>query len=293
MDIRILRYFLTVAREESITRAAEALYITQPTLSRQLTQLEEETGVKLLQRGPKKISLTQEGILLRRRAEEIVSLLDKTQQELLQQEEKIEGKISIGCGELASMQAMSGVFQSFLQKYPLVTFDLVTANADLAVEMMDKGLTDAALLLEPVNIEKYDFIRLHTRERWVALMRPDDPLAQKSFVTREDLESQPLILPRRPNIKNELASWFGGGFPRLHVAFTSNFNTNAAVMVMKGLGRSVTLEGAVPFWDQKVIASRPLQPELSSTTVLAWKRQQPFCLAAAKFLEHAKCLLGI
>lgn len=293
MEIRVLRYFLTVVREESISKAAEVLHITQPTLSRQLAQMEEEIGVKLFNRGTRRITLTNEGILLRRRAEEILSLVDKTERELLEQEEQIEGKITIGCGEIQAVQILSKLFSSFSEKYPNVTFDIFTATADLVKEQMDKGLIDVGLLLEPIDIEKYDFIRLPIKEKWVVLMKPDAPLCKKEFVTPKDLANLPLILPRRMKVQNELASWFGDYYKNLNIKFTSNLSTNGAVMVSEGLAYSVVIEGAVPFWDKNKITYRPLSPDLTATSVLAWKRQQPFSLAATKFIEYSKCFLGI
>lgn len=293
MEIRVLRYFLTVVREESITRASEVLHITQPTLSRQLSQMEEEIGVKLFKRGSRKITLTNEGILLRRRAEEILQLVDKTEKELVEQEEQVEGKVSIGCGEIASVQLLPELFRSFREKYPRVTFDLFTATADFVKEQMDKGLLDIGLLLEPIDIEKYDFIRLDRKENWVVLMRPDDDLAQKERITAKDLSAVPLVLPRRMRVQNELASWFGDYYDKLNVIFTSNLNTNGAIMVSEGLAYSIVIEGAVSFWDQSKVTYRPLSPALTSTSVLAWKRSQPFSLAATKFIETAKCFLGI
>ncbi|MCM1496741.1 MAG: LysR family transcriptional regulator [Bacteroides sp.] len=293
MEIRVLRYFLTVAREESITRASEVLHITQPTLSRQLSQMEEEIGVKLFHRGTRKITLTNEGILLRRRAEEILQLVDKTERELIEQEEQVEGKISIGCGEIASVQMLPKLIDAFRKKYPYVSFDIFTATADVVKEQMDKGLLDIGLLLEPIDIEKYDFIRLDVKEKWVVLMRPDAPFADKKTVTAKDLSEQPLILPRRMSVQNELASWFGNYYDRLDVVFTSNLSTNAAIMVSNGLAYSLSVEGAVPFWDQSKITYRPLEPLLTATSVLAWKRGQPFSLAATKFIEHIKCFLSM
>lgn len=293
MEIRVLCYFLTVAREESITRAAEVLHITQPTLSRQLSQLEEETGVRLLERGPRRIRLTSEGMLLRRRAEEILELVDKTEAELSEQDELVEGRISIGCGELASVSLLPELFRSFRERHPRVVFDLYTATADLVTEQMDRGLLDIGLLLEPVDIGKYEFIRLDIKERWVVLMRPDDPLASQENVTAQDLLGRPLILPRRTSVRGELASWFGDFYERLNVVFTSNLNTNGALMVASGLAYSVVIEGAVPLWDQSKVTYRPLSPALTATSVLAWKRGQPFSLASARFIEHIKCFLSM
>lgn len=293
MEIRVLRYFLTVVREESITKAAEVLHITQPTLSRQLSQMEEEVGVKLFHRGTRKISLTNEGILLRRRAEEILQLVDKTEKELVEQEEQVEGRVSIGCGEIASVQLLPEMFRSFREKYPRVSFDIFTATADLVKEQMDRGLLDLGLLLEPVDVEKYDFIRFEMKENWVVLMRPDDPLAGKESITAKDLSAVPLILPRRMRVQSELASWFGDYYEKLDVVFTSNLNTNGAIMVESGLAYFIVVEGAVSFWDQSKIIYRPLMPPLTATSVLAWKRGQPFSLAATKFIEYAKCFLSM
>lgn len=293
MEIRVLKYFLTVVREGGINRAAEALHITQPTLSRQLSQLEEEVGVQLFHRGSRKITLTDEGMLLRRRAEEILSLVDRTEKELAWQEELIEGRIVIGCGELAAMQVLPEIIASFHQQYPLVSYDFFTANADLVKEQMEKGLVDIGVLLEPIDMEKFDFIRLAGKERWVVLMRPDDPLADQETVSAGDLEGLSLILPRRTNVRNELSNWLGDSFQSTKVLFTSNLSTNGALMVQKGLAYSIVLEGSVPFWDKEKITYRPLYPELMANSVFAWKKQQPFSLAASKFLEHIKCLLGI
>lgn len=293
MEIRVLRYFLTVVREESITKASEVLHITQPTLSRQLAQMEEEIGVKLFDRGSRKIKLTNEGILLRRRAEEILQLVDKTEKELVEQEEQVEGKISIGCGEIASVQLLPKLFREFHQKYPRVTFDIFTATADLVKDQMDKGLLDIGLLLEPVDMEKYDFIRMNRKEKWVVLMPPNDALAEKEFITAGDLSELPLILPRRMQVQSELANWFGDYYKNLNVLFTSNLSTNGAVMVNQGLAYALVIEGAVPFWDSSKIVYRPLYPELCATSVLAWKRGQPFSLAATKLIEFSKCFLGM
>lgn len=293
MEIRVLRYFLTVVREESITKAAEVLHITQPTLSRQLSQLEEEVGVTLFTRGARKITLTNEGLLLRRRAEEILQLVDKTEKELAEQDEQVEGKISIGCGEIASVQLLPKLFQSFREKYPQVSFDIFTATADLVKEQMEKGLLDMGLLLEPIDVEKYEYIRLKKKDQWVVLMRPEDPLAQKESITPQDLCSLPLILPRRTRVQSELANWFGDSFDQLHVAFTSNLSTNGAIMVSSGLANSLVIEGSIPFLDQSKITSRPLSPPLTATSILAWRRGQPFSLATSKFIAHAKCFLGM
>ncbi len=293
MEIRVLKYFLTVVREESISRAAEVLHITQPTLSRQLAQMEEETGVKLFQRGSRKITLTNEGMLLRRRAEEIVELVDRTVAELPLQEKEVEGTITIGSGEVAGVEVLAEICGSFREKHPKVIFDLYTATADVVKERMERGLIDIGLLLEPVDKEKFAYARLAVKERFVVLMKPDDPLAEKECVTKDDLDGQPLILPRRLNVQGELANWFGKNPNSLNIAFTGNLPTNSDIMVKHGFGYAVSVEGAIPYWDKEQIVCRPLYPELTSGTVLAWKRGQPFGNATEKFIEHIKCFLGI
>lgn len=291
MELRVLKYFLMVAREENITRAAELLHVTQPTLSRQLIQLEEELGTKLFHRGGAHIALTDEGMLLRRRAGEILSLVEKTEEELSHPEQFVEGKIVIGCGEIAGMELLARLLDAFHAAFPLVRFDLQTANADFVREQMERGLMDVGLLLEPVDVEKYQYVRVNVQERWVALMRPDDPLAKKEAVTAAELMRLPLILPRRASIQSELASWFGRDYDSLNVLFTANLGTNAALMVRQGLGYAVVIEGAIPFWDREKIACLPLDPALTTTSVLAWRRAQPLSAAVAKFVEYAAAFL--
>lgn len=291
MEIRVLKYFLAVVREESITKAAKVLHITQPTLSRQLAQMEEDIGVKLIERGGRKIKLTNEGMLLRRRAEEILQLVDKTERELIEQEEYIEGFVNIGCGELASVSVLADLCDSFLKKYPKVRFDIYTATADVIKERIERGVADVGLLLEPIEMERFEFIRLRLRERWCVLMNADDPLAKRKSLSSGELKGLPLCLPRRLNVRSELENMFGDDFKTLNIAFTSNLTTNAAVIAYKGLAYPVVIEGNIPLWDKAKVVSVPLSPGLTTTSVLAWKREQPFGLAATKFIEFSKKFL--
>lgn len=289
MDIRVLKYFLTVAREENITKASEILHITQPTLSRQLLKLEEDLGVQLFIRGKKGIALTDEGMLFRRRAEEIAELADKAERELTEREQLIDGEISIGCGELESVKLIPDLFMSFKEKYPKVYLDLYTGNADQIKQRIDSGLTDIGILLEPVEIEKYNFIRLNVYENWIVLMRSDDPLTQKEYLTAEDLSALPLIMPKRESVRNEIESWFRGYLDKLNIVASSNLSTNASILVEQGVGYALVIEGSMPFLDKSRITYRPLYPERKSTSVFVWKKHQPFSLAVTKFLEHIQC----
>lgn len=293
IETRLLRYFLTVAQEKSITAAAKALHITQPTLSRQMAMLEEEVGTPLFVRGSRPLELTGKGMLLRRRAEEILELIDHTGQELRCREENLSGRVSLGCGEMASMALLAKRMAAFQRRHPYVTFDVFTGTADQIKRRIDNGLADAGLLLEPAELEHYEYIRMPVRERWVALLPADTPLAGRAAVTAEELARLPVILPSRPKIHNEVANWFGAHYPKLRVAGASSLSANSALMVQAGMGFALTLEGAIPFLEPRGLRAVPLTPELTATSVLAWKRGQPLALAAERFLQDAKCFLGM
>ena len=286
MEIRVLKYFLTVAREQNITRAAETLHMTQPTLSRQLAALEEELGTTLFVRGNRNITLTEAGILLKRRALEILNLEEKTIEELRNHEELVEGSVTIGCGEFGAVESLSRICEAYRAKYPKVQIKLHTATADIIQDMMKQGLVDIGLLMEPVDTSEFEYIRLPEADSWVVTMKPDDPMAQKDTVTRDDLLDKPLILPSRLNIQSELANWFGKDFEKLNVAFVANLATNAAVMAKNGLAYPVTIEGAMKFWREDFLVNRKLYPELVSYSVLAWRRNIPYSTAARKFIEE-------
>lgn len=286
MDIRVLRYFLTVAKEQSFTKGAEQLHITQPTLSRQLAALEEELGTPLFIRSGRNITLTDEGVLLKRRALEIIDLEERTIDEIRGTEELIDGTITIGCGEFAAVETLVQICRSYKEKYPLVQIAIHTATADTIYEMMSKGLVDVGLFLEPVSTEGLDYIRITGSDHWVVSMRSDDPMASKAYIEKQDLLDKPLILPERHGIQSELANWFGKDFNRLQIAFTSNLGTNAGVMAFHGLGYPVSIEGAAKYWREDLLVQRRLSPEISANTVIAWRRNIPYSLAVNKFIEE-------
>lgn len=286
MELRVLKYFLTVASEENITKAAALLHITQPTLSRQLMQLEEELGVKLFHRSKHSIVLTEDGMLLRSRAQEIVSLSDRTKQEFVHKEETLSGKILIGCGETKSMLFFSEKIKKLQQKYPLVQFEIYSAAADEIKERIEKGIFDMGLLTEPVDVGRYEFIRMPYKERWGILVRKDSELADKAFVTPEELAKFPLLMVRRELVRNELASWFGDYFEKLQIPATYNLIVNAAIMVESGVGVALCIDLGSSFYGDLCFV--PLAPTLETGSVLAWKKNQTFGTAAAKFIEHIK-----
>ena len=293
MELRVLRYFLAVAKEQSITKAARVLHITQPTLSRQMMLLEEEAGVTLFHRGSKKIVLTSEGYLLKKRAEEMLELMHRTLEELPLQDKEVEGTVSIGIGEVKAMESIARICGLFQKDHPRVRFDIYTTTAEVIKSRMEQGLIDLGILMEPVELEKFDYVRMDEPEKIVALLSPSDPLAKKESVTREDLLPLPLILPSRLNVQGALGHWFGKNIDSLNVAFTSNLTTNSAVIAMEGYGYPIVAEGVTRYFDSSVLVSRPLNPPLFLNTVLAWKDSLPFGNATLKFIEYIKCLKGM
>lgn len=285
MEIRVLKYFLTVVREESITKAAEILHITQPTLSRQLIQLEEELKAQLFIRGKTKITLTDEGMLLRRRAEEIVDLADRTEREFGEQDNLIGGEIFIGAGEANAMHVLASLMKKFSNEYSQVKYNLYSGNADDIKERIDKGLIDIGLLMEPVNIEKYDFVRLPTKERWGVLMPKDSQLAKKVHVESEDLIRLPIIITKRSIVQNEIDNWFGVHHEKLNIIATYSLIYNAAIMAEEGLGYVLCLEKLVNMNEETKLCFRPLHPILETGSILVWKKHQVFTPATAKFIE--------
>lgn len=282
MELRVLRYFLAVAREENITKAASLLHVTQPTLSRQIQQLEEELGVKLFRRSQYRVILTDDGMLLRRRAQEIVELADKAQRELRHTEAELAGEIAIGCGESVGMTFLSRHIREFRRLHPQVQFRIYSANADDIKEHIEKGLLDMGLLTEPVDIGRYAFLRTPQKDRWGVLLPKEHPLAQRETITPKDLLGIPLLITGRETVRNELAGWFGDSYDKIEIAATYNLILNAANMVENGVGAALCFDlGHI----SDGLTFVPLSPSLETGTVLAWKKDQTDSPAARQFLE--------
>lgn len=289
MEFRILQYFLAVVREENISRAADVLHVTQPTLSRQMAQLEEELGTKLFIRG-KHLALTDAGVMLRRRAEEVVALMDKIESEFETQDET-GGVISIGSGGLSASHILPSVMAGFRQKYPKVQFQLYTNSAEYIKERLEQGLLDFGFLLEPIDVTKFDYIRMKREEKWGLLLKSDHPLAQQEHITKEALVKEPLITTNRLSVQKELENWLGVPFSELDIFATYNIITNVAILVDSGVASALTIEGAVNLFEGERMVFRPLYPELPMSSVLAWKKFQPNFGAAGKFLDYFKSML--
>lgn len=291
MELRTLKYFLMVAREENITKAAGLLHITQPTLSRQMMQLEEELGVKLFRRSRHSIILTDDGMLLKQRAQEMIALSEKTEKELSHKGDMLTGEIAVGCGETRSMHILADAMFSFRKQNPSVQFNVYSANADDIKDRIEKGILDMGLLTEPVDLGKYEFLRMPLKEQWGALVRKDSPLAEKESVTPEDLEMIPLILTKREMVKTELENWFGDSYEKIEKAATYNLLANAAVMAENNMGAAICLDLGNHYDNLRFV---PLSPRLESGSVMVWKKHQKFSQATREFIGHAKkCLKHI
>lgn len=285
MELRVLRYFLAVAREENITKAAALLHVTQPTLSRQLMQLEDELGVQLFRRSQYRVILTEDGMLLRRRAQEIVELADKAERELQHHETELTGEVAIGCGESVAMTFLSEHIRAFRALHPQVQFRIYSAIADDVKERIEKGLLDMGLLTEPVDIGRYAFLRTPQKDRWGVLLPKDHPLAQQPAVTPGDLLGIPLLLSGRETIRSELASWFGDAYEKIEIAATFNLVLNAANMVKNGIGAALCFDlGNL----SDEVSFVPLSPTLETGTVLAWKKDQTGSPASERFLSFIR-----
>ena len=288
MELRVLRYFLAVAREENITKAAALLHLTQPTLSRQLMQLEEELGVQLFRRSRYHIVLTDEGMLLRRRAQELVELADKTVREFSARESELMGEIAIGSGDLEGMHALAQWLASFRSLHPQVTYHIHSGNADYIKEQIEGGTLDLGLLLEPVDISRYDILRLPVKEQWGVHVREDSPLARKEAITARDLAEVPLIYTRRGLIQRELQRWLGPYAQNIQIAATGNLPYNMTLLAREGVGAFLTIRLRCSY---EGLCFLPLSPPLESSTVLAWKKTETFPPAVAALLEYIKkCL---
>lgn len=290
MEIRVLRYFLAVAREGSITAAANYLHLTQPTLSRQLKDLEEELGQTLLIRKSHRVTLTPEGMLLRKRAEEIIAMVDKTQSEFVSLGNTVSGNVYIGGGETRVMKEIATVIRDIQTAFPAIHFHLYSGNAEDVTERLDKGILDFGVLIQPADLSRYQSLQLKGKDQWGVLMPKDSPLAAKKAIQKEDLLDLPLICSRqairRHISRNEFSHWFGEDFERLNIVSTFNLIYNAALLVEAGAGYAISLDGLTDTSRDSALCFRPLSPRLESRLAIVWKKDQVFSPAAQLFLDR-------
>ena len=288
MELRVLQYFLAVAREQSISAAAESLHLSQPTLSTQLKAMEQELGKQLLIRGTKgsrKVTLTEEGMILRKRAEEILDLVKKTENEISLSDETIAGDVYIGSGETDIVRLIARAAQSLQDKYPDIHYHIASGNAVYVMEQLDKGLIDFGLLYTPVDPSKYDSVEIPIRDVWGVLMRRDSPLAEKNAIAPEDLWDKPLILSQQPSDDWVIAKWLKSDITKLNVVATYNLVYNASLLVDEGFGYALCFDKLINT-EGSGLCFRPLEPRLEATAFLVWKKYQIMPKAADRFLKQ-------
>lgn len=276
MDIRVLQYFLAVAREESITKTAETLRMTQPPLSRRLKDLEDELGKKLLIRGSKKITLTEDGMLLRKRAEEMMELMEKTKAELASSDDTINGEIYIGGGERDAVSLFAQTAGKMQKKYPMIHYHIYSGDAEIVTEKLEKGLIDFGLLVGPVDVSKYDYMRLPISDIWGVLMRKDTPLAKEDVICAEDLWDKPLILSHQTSISNDMEAWLRKDVSKLHIVMAYDLIFNASLFVKQGIGYAITLDKIINTTGDSELCFCPLSPALKAGLCIVWKKYQVF-----------------
>ena len=290
MELRTLRYFLAAAQEENITRAADILHVTQPTLSRQMMDLERELGTTLMLRGKNGLTLTDDGIFFRQRAEEIVELADRLERSFVERNADVSGLIAIGASEAVGSRLFAKLIKQFSDKYPLVQFHLYNEMADNIKDRLDKGLVDVGLLLEPVDTVKYDFVRLSQKETWGILMRDDHPLAEHKTITPEEITEYPLILPLRERVRNEILNWINREEKDLTIPLSYTLLSNAALMVEAGRGCAFCLDGALAIHSSPRLRFVPIAPEHTTRSVLVWKKNHLFSPATSLFIQEINML---
>lgn len=292
MEIRVLKYFLAVAREKSITNAAITLHITQPTLSRQLKELEEELGKQLFIRGSKNITLTEDGLLLRKRAEEIVSLSDKTITDIKYSDTLIGGDIAIGCAETEGLRTVIQMMMNVQHTYPNIRFHISSGDKQNVLEDLERGLIDFGIFVDPIDKTDYNYLLLPRKEVLGVVARKDSSLAKKGYVTKEDLLNVPLILSRQLCEDSLLMRWFGKQLPDLHVVATYSLIFNAGLMVSEGMGYAIAIDKLIDINGNNNLCFLPLKPSIEINLYIMWKKQQMFSKVASRFFDELENTLN-
>lgn len=285
MEIRVLRYFLAVARLQSFSKAAQSLNVTQPTLSKQIKDLEEEYDITLFDRTTRSLSLTQEGLLFKEQAKEIIRLVDKTEALLKQKEEDISGDIHIGCSESECNRIVMKAMAKTQERYPLVRFHITSGNAQYVTEKVDQGLIDLGIVVDPADLSKYDYIKLPDHDTRGVLMRKDSELAKLDAISPGDLIDKPVIISSQEMVKNEIAGWIGGNQRELHIVATFNLFYNGKLMVEEGVGYLLTLKHLYQETEDSLLCFKPLKPELTIRSNLIWRKYKIFPKAIGMFLQ--------
>lgn len=285
MEFRVLKYFLAIAREQSISGAAESLHISQPTLSRQIKDLEDELGKVLFIRGSHRITLTDEGMILRKRAEEMVELVHRTENEIALSDKGIAGDVCIAAGETDGIRIIANLIKKLDEDYPLIKYHFTSGNKPFVTEQLDKGLADFGLVFGTVDHDKYEHFILPAKDVWGVLMRKNSELAKKEFITFEDLHGKPLIISKEIHKSDVIMNWFGCDIQTLNIRATYNLATNAMILADEGIGYVICFDKLFNVSGKSRLCFRPLYPALEASMQVIWKKYQPMTKAAAKFLD--------
>lgn len=288
MEIRVLQYFLAIAREQSIVKAAQSLHLSQPTLSTQIKNLEEELGKQLLIRGTKgsrKVTLTEEGMILRKRAEEIMDLVQKAENEIILSDSVIIGDVFIGAGETDGTRLLAHIASTLNKKYPGIHYHISSGNSSFVTENIDKGLLDFGLVFENPDYKKYDCLKLPCKDVWGILMKKNDCLSQKELISPEDLWDKPLLISQEESDGGPVLQWIHKKRSSLNIIATYNLLFNASLYVEEGLGYAICFDKIINTSGNSPLTFRPLNPPLEAEMYLIWKKYQVFSKPAEKFLE--------
>lgn len=294
MELRVLQYFLAVAREQSIVRAAETLHLSQPTLSTQIKAMEEELGKQLLIRGSKgsrKVTLTEEGMILRKRAEEILNLVRKTEREISLSDQVLVGDVYIGAGETDAVRYIAKAARELYSIHPGIHYHIASGNSKFVLEQLDKGLIDFGVVFGSVDYAKYNSIPLPYKDTWGVLMRKDSPLALKKTVSPEDLWDKPLIVSRQDDDNGALTAWIKREISEIKIVATYNLLFNASLMVEEGLGYAIGFDKIINTSGNSSLCFRPLSPKREDGMNIIWKKYQVFSKASERFMQKIKELL--
>lgn len=291
MELRVLQYFLAVTREQSISGAAESLHLSQPTLSRQLRDMEDELGKQLIIRGNRKITLTEEGMILRKRAEEILDLVQKAEHEITVSDDIIAGDVYIGAGETDAVRLLAKAGKKLQSEYPDIHYHVSSGDSTDVLEGLDKGLIDFGLLFGTVDTSKYEYLEFPVKDVYGILMRKDSSLAKKDSIHPEDLHDKPLIFNRNTRDGDLLTTWLGKSISELNVSATYNLLFNASLMVEEGLGYAFALDKIINTTGKSNLCFIPCEPPLNAGMNLIWKKYQVFPKAAKKFLDELQSLM--
>lgn len=292
LDLRVLRYFVTVASEGNVTRAADLLHLTQPTLSRQISQMERALGVSLLDREGRGIKLTRQGELLYARATELLELAEKAEREVTSSSQELAGHVAVGCGEFAAMDEFADIVAGFSVDHPQVRFDILTGTADVVRGRVEEGLVDVAVLMEPTDLSRFEYVRFPRAEEWGAGVPRGSRLESLGAVRPSDLRGTPLVVPLRATAAGVVANWYGDGYDELDLRFSSNLTTNGSLVAWHAGACLLALRGTLDRLDPTRFSVLPLDPPLTATVVMAWRRGRVLPAAADAFVRSARERLG-